>query len=133
MKQRRSKGVEAQADDNDLSDYNYYSTSDLPCKKHPSSSSVASLLLFLLRDLLQSQFLHRGSRKRRPRLLPHREREEQNPNSQFEAEITGQRRGVSDSEAEQQQQRGNQEEQWRILEDREIVQEEEGEGEGPVI
>ncbi|KAF7833276.1 uncharacterized protein G2W53_015609 [Senna tora] len=72
--------------------------------------------------------MHRGSRKRRPRFLPHREREERNPNSQFEAEITGQRRGFFDhSEAEQQQQCGNQEEQWQILEDREIVQEEERE------
>ncbi|KAF7808962.1 acylamino-acid-releasing enzyme [Senna tora] len=51
MKQRRSKGVEAQPDDNELMDYNYYSTSDLPCKKHPSSSSVG-ICAYCLKDRL---------------------------------------------------------------------------------
>ncbi|XP_028761859.1 uncharacterized protein LOC114720378 [Neltuma alba] len=53
MKERRSKGVEAAAyhHDNDLMDYQYYSTSDLPCKKHPSSSS-GGICAYCLKDRL---------------------------------------------------------------------------------
>lgn len=54
MKQRRSKGgvdAEAYHRDNDLMDYQYYSTSDLPCKKHPTSSSVG-ICAYCLKDRL---------------------------------------------------------------------------------
>ncbi|WCJ35729.1 hypothetical protein M5689_016967 [Euphorbia peplus] len=51
MKKERGKAVEIYSNNDLFQDYNYSQSSDLPCKKHPSASSVG-ICAFCLKDRL---------------------------------------------------------------------------------